>query len=255
MLAPNRLRRLLAEGHDAFGLFCAIPAPVLVEMIGVAGYDFVIIDTEHTLLDPQRLEDMVRAAEAAGSTPLVRVPPRDPNAVLRALDAGAMGVVVPHVSSRADVEEIVAAARYVPQGRRALAGGRTTGFGRLDPVAYLRAANAEVMVVPMIEDATGVEAVEEILTGGGVDAVLPGPGDLSASYGVPWQTRDPAVQDALHRVAQACARHGVPFLAMARTPEARDLWRGRGVRAFVLGEERDIAATALRARLAEHRRE
>jgi 4-hydroxy-2-oxoheptanedioate aldolase len=232
-----------------YGLFCTIPAPALVEMIGCAGYDFVILDSEHTLVDPQQLENLIRAAEATGLTPFVRVPEADPGAALRALDAGARGVVIPHVRRRSDVDDAIRAARYAPDGLRSLNGGRGPGFGLIDPVEYIKQANAEVMVVPLVEDAEGVEAIEEILSGGGVDLVLPGPGDLSQSYGVPWQTRHPKVQQAVHRVHAACADHGVPFAAMTRTPEKQAEWRAAGVRAFVLGEERDLAARALRSHL------
>lgn len=218
-------------------------------MIGCAGYDFVILDSEHALVDPQQLENLIRAAEVTGLTPFVRVPEAGPGAALRALDAGAMGVVIPHVRGRRDVDEAIRAGRYAPQGMRSLNGGRGPGYGLIDPVEYLASANAEIMVIPLIEDAEGVDGIDEILAGGGVDMVLTGPGDLSQSYGVPWQTRDPEVQEAVGRVQAACVERGVPFAAMCRTPEKQLEWRGAGVRAFVLGEERYLAARALRDHL------
>ncbi|MQA62545.1 MAG: siderophore biosynthesis protein SbnG, partial [Actinophytocola sp.] len=90
MLKPNAVKRKLRDGDEVYGLFCSIPAPALVEMVGCAGYDFVVIDSEHTLVDPQQLENLIRAAEAVDLTPFVRVPEADPGAILRALDAGAM---------------------------------------------------------------------------------------------------------------------------------------------------------------------
>ncbi|GAU69011.1 aldolase [Streptomyces sp. NBRC 110611] len=246
MLRPNAVKRKLAEGEEVHGLFCSVPSATLVEMIGCAGYDFVILDTEHTLVDPQQLEHLIRAAEATGLTPFVRVPEADPGAVLRALDAGAMGIVVPHVRTRADVDDAVRAAYYAPKGMRSLNGGRVPGFGLIDLPEYVNRANAEVMLIPLIEDAEGVDAIDGILAGGGIDLVLPGPGDLSQSYGVPWQLRHPRVRDAVQRLRTACAGHGVPFCAMARTPERQAQWRSDGVRAFVLGEASDLAATALR---------
>ncbi|MEU8916887.1 aldolase/citrate lyase family protein [Streptomyces nigrescens] len=191
MLRPNEVRRKLGAGEEVYGLFSTLPEPTMVEMIGCAGYDFVILDTEHTLVDPRRLENLIRAAETAGLTPFVRVPEADPGAVLRALDAGAMGIVVPHVRGRADIDATIRAARYAPEGMRSLNGGRGPGFGRIDPAEYLRRANAEIMVIALLEDAEGIEAIDEILSPGGVDLVLPGPGDLSQSYGVPWPVRHP----------------------------------------------------------------
>lgn len=249
MLRPNEVRRRLAAGEEAYGLFSTLPEPTMVEMIGCAGYDFVILDTEHTLVDPQRLENLIRAAETTGLTPFVRVPEADPGAVLRALDAGAMGIVVPHVRQRADIDATIRAARYAPEGMRSLNGGRGPGFGSIDPAAYLRRANEEIMIVALIEDAEGVEAIDDILSPGGVDLVLPGPGDLSQSYGVPWQVRHPRVREAVTSLSGACARHSVPFCAMSTTPERRAEWRADGVRAFVVGEDRDLTARALRGHL------
>jgi staphyloferrin B biosynthesis citrate synthase len=256
MLKANAVRRRLREGHEVYGLFCSIPAPALVEMIGCAGYDFVILDTEHTLVDPQGLENLIRAAEAVGLTPFVRVPESDPGAILRVLDAGAMGVVVPHIRSRSDVDAAVRAARYAPAGMRSLNGGRGPGFGLIDLTEYVRLANEEVMIIAMIEDAEGVEALPEILSGGaggGIDLVLEGAADLSQSYGVPWQTRHPTVTAALRRIHGICAERDVPYCAIPRTREDHDAWRRAGVTAFVLGEERGLAARALRGHLDEQR--
>jgi 4-hydroxy-2-oxoheptanedioate aldolase len=253
MLKANAVRRKLSEGHEVHGLFCSIPAPALVEMIGCAGYDFVILDSEHTLVDPEGLENLIRAAEAVGLTPFVRVPESDPGAILRALDAGAMGVVVPHIRSRSDVDAAVRAARYAPEGMRSLNGGRVPGFGLIDLTEYVRLANREIMVVAMIEDAEGVEALPEILAGGGIDLVLEGAADLSQSYGVPWQTRHPKVTEAVRRMHAVCTEHGAAFCAIPRTREDHAAWRRAGVTTFVLGEERGLAARALRRHLDEHR--
>lgn len=253
MLRPNAVQAKLSSGEEVYGLFCSIPSPVLVEMIGCAGYDFVILDTEHSLVDPQQLENLVRAAEAVDLTPFVRVPEADPGAVLRVLDAGAMGVVVPHVRRREDVDTTIRAARYAPQGMRSLGSGRGPGFGRIDLAEYVQLANAEIMVVPMIEDADGVDKLPAILAGGGVDLILEGAADLSQSYGLPWQPGHPAVLEAVRRVHQTCTEHAVPFCAIPRRPEHLEQWRNAGVRAFVLGEERGLAFRALRAHLEDHR--
>ncbi|MGD3108859.1 HpcH/HpaI aldolase family protein [Streptomyces sp. YGL11-2] len=249
MLRRNEVRHKLAAGEEVYGLFSTVPEPAVTEMIGCAGYDFTVLDTEHTLVDPQQLENLIRAAETAGLTPFVRVPEADPGAILRALDAGAMGIVVPHVRGRADIDAAVRAARYAPEGMRSLNGGRGPGFGRIEPAEYIRRANAETMLIALIEDAEGVEAIDDILVPGGVDLVLPGPADLSQSYGVPWQLRHPRVQQAVRGIRDACARHAVPFCAMSTTPERRAEWRADGVRAFVLGEDRDLMARALREHL------
>jgi staphyloferrin B biosynthesis citrate synthase len=250
MLQTNRLKQQLREGREIFGLFCSIPSALMVEMIGLAGYDFVIIDTEHTLINPETLEHMLRAAEAVGLTALVRVPNADAGATLRALDAGAYGIVVPHVDSQAQVAAVVKASRYYPQGQRSLNGGRPAAFGRASLVEYMERANAEIMLVPMIESSTAVERIEEIVGQDGIDMLLVGTADLSQSYGLPWQLQHQTVRQAVERIYQAATRRNIPFCAILRRSEELDYWRARQVPAYILGDERGIAFRALQ----EHRK-
>ncbi len=250
MLRPNELRARLAAGRRVHGLINSVPAPLLVEMIGYAGFDFVILDLEHAGVNPQTLEDLIRAAECCGLTPLVRVPGVEPGPILRALDAGAMGIVVPRVRDAGQAREAVRAARYHPLGERGISGGRTTGFGTLPLIEYMAMANREVMVVAMIEDASGVEHIDAIAAVPGIDMVLEGAIDLSQSLGVPGQAQHPSVQDAIHRVAAACRTRGVPFCAIPRASGHYEAWCEAGVAAFLHGDDRGIAAKALRAHLA-----
>lgn len=252
MLKPNRVKQKVAAGEAVYGLFCSIPHPTLVEMIGAADYDFVIIDAEHVLINPETLENMIRAAEVAGLTAFVRVPDKAPNTILKVLDAGAQGVVVPHVRNAEEAREIVKASRYFPQGERSLNGGRPALFGKKNLVAYLEEANAEILVIPMIENREGVENIEEILAVLGVDMILEGAADLSQSYGVPWQTRGEVVREKLQLVQEAAARHGVSYIAIPRAAEDITLLHERGIRAFVLGEERGTAFRALQAHLSQY---
>lgn len=249
MTRPNLLKQKLRRGDTVFGLFCSIPAPASVELAGAAGFDFVIIDTEHTLVNPETLENMLRTAEAVGITPLVRISGTDPKEILRALDGGAQGIVAPCVESAAAMRQIVAACKYHPHGMRSLNAGRPGAFGKNSLADYVVQANEEIMVVPMIESLTGVEHIAAILDVPGVDLVLEGAADLSQSCGLPWRISAPPVQDALHKVHQACVRAAVPYCAIPRADGDYAAWRGRGVSAFVLGDERGIAFRALQAKL------
>lgn len=253
MVRHNQVKRKLDSGALVHGLFCTFPDPHVVEMIACGGYDFVILDTEHTLVDPDRLAHLIRAAESSGLTPFVRVPAHDPGAILRALDAGAMGIVVPQVRSRTDIDAAVEATYYAPVGTRSLGIGRTTGFGLLDGAQTLHRANSEIMLIALIEDAAAVDDIDRILAGGRIDMVLPGPADLSQSLGIPWQLGDPKVRDALWRLRVACTHYGVPYCAMARTPERYTEWRAADVRAFVCGDATAVAAAALRRSLTDLR--
>jgi 4-hydroxy-2-oxoheptanedioate aldolase len=244
MLQANRLKASLAAGREVFGLINSLPLPLMTEMIGHAGFDFVILDLEHVGVNPQTLENMIRAAECAGTTALVRVPAAAPDLILRVLDAGAQGIVVPHVRSRAEAALAVDSTRYHPLGTRGIAGGRTTGFGTLPLPQYMALANRELMVVAMIEDRAGVEAIEDIVAVPGIDMVLEGAIDLSQSLGVPADAQHPSVQAAVARIAQACRARGVPFCAVPRVAGQREHWRAQGVQAFLMGDDR---ATAFRA--------
>ncbi|MEH6433765.1 HpcH/HpaI aldolase family protein [Massilia sp. DD77] len=251
-MRPNLLKRKLGGGDQAFGLFCSIPTPASVELAAMAGFDFVIVDTEHTLINPETLENMLRTAEALGITPLVRIGDgsgADPKEILRALDGGAQGIVAPCVESADAMRRIVAACKYHPQGMRSLNAGRPGAFGRDRLADYVLRANEEIMVVPMIESLAGVRNIEAILAVPGVDLVLEGAADLSQSCGQPWQIGADAVQDALRQVHQACTRAGIPYCAIPRAAGDYARWRAGGVTAFVLGDERGIAFRALRAAL------
>lgn len=251
-MRPNLLKRKLGAGGQVFGLFCSIPAPASVELAATAGYDFVIVDTEHTLINPETLENMIRTAEALGITPLVRISSgsgADAKEILRALDGGAQGVVAPCVESAEAMRRIVAACKYHPQGMRSLNAGRPGAFGRDKLAEYVLKANEEIMVVPMIESLAGVRNIDAILDVPGVDLVLEGAADLSQSCGQPWNIHAPAVQDALRQVHQACARAGIAYCAIPRAEDDHARWRAAGVAAFVLGDERGIAFRALRATL------
>lgn len=250
MLRENKLKRSLEEGKPVFGLLNSIPSPLMVEMIGYAGYDFVVLDMEHVCVNPETLENMVRAAECAGMTALVRVPNAVSETILHALDCGALGVVVPHVRNRAEAEQAVAASRYHPLGNRGISGGRTTGFGAISLPAYFERANAEIMVVAMIEDREGVDNIDDILSVAGIDMVLEGAVDLSQSYGVPGQPQHDKVQAAIGRVALACERHGVRFCSIPRASAQMRSWRARGVQACLLGDDRSVCFRALGAHLA-----
>ncbi|WP_079913362.1 HpcH/HpaI aldolase/citrate lyase family protein [Paenibacillus sp. 32352] len=249
MLRENRLKRKLGLGEAVFGLIGSIPSPVVVEMIGCAGFDFIIIDTEHVLVNPETLEHMIRAAETSGLTPLVRVSEPNPKEILRVLDAGALGIVVPHVETREQAELIVRSCKYGPIGSRSLNSGRAGTFGKYDLTQYIERANEEVMVIPMIESRAGVDHAEMILSVPGIDMVLEGAADLSQSYGIPWQTRSPQVKEGLRQLYASSIKAGVPYCAIPRAAEDYAEWQELGVKSFVLGDERGVSFRALRSHL------
>ena len=255
MLTVNQTRQKVAQGRSAYGLLNAVPTPWMVEMIGHAGYDFVVLDTEHMSTNPESLERMIRAAECASVTPLVRVPGVDRAAIARALDSGAQGIVVPRIRNAEDARDVVQMARYAPAGQRGITGGRTTGFGTLPLKDYLRQANQEVLIVLMIEDQEGIDNREAILGVPGVDWVLPGAVDLSQSLGCPGDPFHSSVNHAIAELAASCRGRPVEFCALPRSPDQLTEWQEWGARAFLLGEDRSLLFKYLKSHLATCRAE
>lgn len=253
MLRRNEFKAALGSGKPLFGLINSVPAPLLVEMLGHAGYDFVVLDLEHVGINPETLENLVRAAECAGVTPLVRVPGTKPELIMRVLDCGAQGVVVPHMADAEGASVAAAASRYHPRGSRGITGGRTTGFGTLSLQDYFALANEEILVAVMIEDRRGVANIDAIASVPGIDLVVEGAIDLSQSYGVPGQAQHPEVQRAISHVAERCMAAGKPFCAVPRAEGQLEAWLRRGVRAFLAGDDRAVAFRALKAHVGDLR--
>ncbi|MGG1612650.1 HpcH/HpaI aldolase family protein [Paenibacillus sp. FSL K6-2441] len=243
-MRPNALKLKINRKQPVFGLFVSIPHPVIVEMIGHAEYDFVIIDCEHASTNMESVEELIRAAELMGVTPLVRVSGVNRSEILKVLDCGAQGIVIPHVKRREQVEEAVRWAYYHPLGSRSLNSGRPGAFAKYSLTEYIREANEAVMVVPMIENVEGIRQCEDILAHPQIGFVLEGAADLSQSLGLPWQTGHPEVRRELERLHAAAQRLGVPYAAVARSREEMRMWAERGVLIYVLGDDRNTAFRA-----------
>jgi 2-keto-3-deoxy-L-rhamnonate aldolase RhmA len=199
-----------ARHKKLVGMQCFTGSPALVEIMGYSGFDWVSIDMEHTSISFGEVEHLTRAAQCAGTIPLVRVMDNDPRLIMRSLDAGAAGVIIPHVQSAAGVQAALAAARFYPEGERGKCGlVRGAKYGA-DGVAwkdYWRKANQNVIVMPLIEDKTGIENLDEILAVEGIDVFWLGAGDLAQSYGVPGAdlTKDPLRSVAKDLIAKSKA--------------------------------------------------
>lgn len=212
-MRANHVKRRLAAGEPSVGTWLALPTPEGAEYVSALGFDWLVVDTEHNPIDIRTLAQMFMATAHSATAPMVRIPWNTPEHFKRALDAGAWGVVVPMVNSRAEAEQAVAAVRYPPRGTRSVGGGRhARGF---DTTAdqYFRHADDQLLLVVQIEHIRGVEHADDILSVPGVDACFIGPNDLAASMGlglgIPLESDEPRVVDAIAHVRQACARHGV----------------------------------------------
>src|SRR5437879_1556986 len=171
LIRENVTKRKLAAGGTVFGIFVPFAEPGLVELCGIAGFDFAILDMEHGAIDVSECEDLIRAAEVVDVTPVVRLSATEAAAILRLLDAGAQGIMVPHVNSREDAERAVAAVRYPPQGHRGAGSQRAAAYGmKLHRRDWVRHANQEMLLIAMLEESDAMEHLADILAVPGIDA-------------------------------------------------------------------------------------
>lgn len=203
----NAVRKALLERRPIFGSWIQVNSPTSAEILAEAGFQWLGIDMEHTDIDTPSLINLLRGLHGRGVVPLARVTTNDIMAIRRPLDMGAMGVLVPLVSTAEDARRAVAAAKFPPQGVRGFSFCRANAWGG-DFDAYVASANDDIAVVVMIETRAGVENIDAILAVEGVDGVFIGPYDLSGSYGIPGQTQAPVVHDACRSVVAACDRAG-----------------------------------------------
>lgn len=229
MLTENRLKTRLAGGGICIGAMLSFPSPPLAELLARAGSDAVIFEAEHGNIELTQIEELTRSCEVAGVTPLCRVPAFRPEIIARTMDAGVMGVIVPHVTNAEDADGIVRCVKYPPRGNRGFGTIRATGYGSIGAREYLERANSQTMAIVMIEDPEGVDNIESILRVDGLDCIFLGRGDLSLSMGYPGQQDALEVSRAVDRVVSATLGAGVTLMVAATEKEAGD-WIKRGAR-------------------------
>ncbi len=223
----TRLKAKLRARELVLGMQHSSGSAAVLELLGRCGFDFVILDMEHTAYSIALVEDLVRAAEAVGLVALVRVLHGDAHLIMQALDTGAQGVLVPHIRTRAECEAVVAAKRFQPLGVRGkTSASRAAGWGTREWSEYEQWANEETLVVPIIEDREAVGALEEILSVPGLELVAVGPGDLSQSYGEPEQgLRARPVMEALERTIAYCEPRGIGVMTIPAPDMSAELVR------------------------------
>ncbi len=234
-MQTNLTKAKLKAGEAVYGCFSRTPDASLVEFLGYQGWDFIIFDGEHGTLSVRDCEDMCRAAEVRGVTPLARVMVNQPHIILRFLDTGVLGVHVPWVNSGAEAEAAVQAIKYHPRGVRGLGGSRAASYGQtMSYGEYVQQANAETLTVIHIETVEAVNALPDILAVADVDVIFVGPTDLSQSLGVPGQGGHPLVQEQIDRIFEMTRKTEVAIGTIAKDAAAARQWRERGARYLVI---------------------
>jgi len=207
-MRTNRVKKVMREGKLALGTYVTFADPQIVEIIGLAGFDAAFIDMEHTDFDLPLVGEMIRAADLSGVTSIIRVPDNDAKLILRLLDMGAEGIIIPHVAGIEGAKRAVAAVRYPPLGQRGASGGsRAARFGAVPWEEHVRQSNEEILLSVMTEDERGIRDIEKIAALDGIDLVSIGPSDFSESMGIRDRS-DPRLRARLKELADGIKKVG-----------------------------------------------
>ena len=210
MRKQNVLKQRLKNGEVVFGPWCVIPSPSIINIICSAGMDFVIIDMEHGPTDFQNAEDMVRAAESENCCPLIRVGQRSELTILKGLDIGAQGLLIPHVENRENVQEIIRFSKYYPDGVRGFSPyTRAGGYGYLGIEKHAEKENEETLIGVILEGKEGIQNIDSILETKNIDLIYIGAYDLSQAMGMPGQVQHPAIKKEMENCIRKIRDRGV----------------------------------------------
>jgi 4-hydroxy-2-oxoheptanedioate aldolase len=244
-LGTERLRN-----GPAFGTFQTLPSTVVAEGLGRMGYDFVIVDLQHGSAGWEGLLEIIMGIEKGGALPIVRVGWNDPMQIMRALDLGAVGVVVPMVSSAEEAERAVSATRYAPEGTRSIGPIRH----HCVPEGHVyspEAMNREILCFPMIESAEALGNIEAIAAVPGIAGLFFGPFDMALSLGLDLAPFAPEVDTALDRTVALCETNGIVAATVALSVDGAEALYARGVRMVALGSDLAMITAGARKEAAE----
>jgi 4-hydroxy-2-oxoheptanedioate aldolase len=235
-MRPNHVLRAWRTGGQTVGAWLSIDSAFAAEAMAHVGFDWLCVDMQHGLADYATCVAMMQAISTTSTIPFVRVPWNDPSIIMRVLDGGAYGVVVPLINNKADAERAVSAMRYPPAGGRSSGPARAAMYGG---AGYQQWANDELACIVMIETAEGIEKLDEILSVPGVDAAYIGPSDLAYAIGLQptGDNDDPKHAATVNRIFDACKRHKVAPGIHTGSVEYTTRYLKQGFQMVTLGSE------------------
>jgi len=246
-MRENRLKRKLQQGEVVFGPFMNCAYPALIEICGLAGFDFAVIDLEHGALNTLVAEDLCRAADCTGIAPIVRVRKNDAPQIQRALDIGSAGVQVPQIETKADAEAAVRGAKYSPMGARGLSFATRAGLYTAAGTGITNQMNEESLTIVHVEGERGIANIAEIVSVPHIDVIFLGPYDLSQSLGIPGQIGDRRVIELMQNAVSTIRSAGKAVGTFADNPEIAKRWVDAGVQYIGLGVDVAIFLQACQA--------
>jgi 2-keto-3-deoxy-L-rhamnonate aldolase RhmA len=255
-MTPNPIRRRWQAGQPALGTFVFSTDPANVEIAGRAGFDFVTVDLEHAPLGIEHAAGHIRAAAAAGIAALVRVPNNDIGLMSKLLDLGAHGLMLPHFGKgAAETRAFAELLRYAPAGDRpSCTGVRAASYGVGSYADYVKHVNADVLGIGLVEDVEVIARLDALLKEVKIDAVMPGPGDLSTSMGLHGQPTHPQVKQAVADVIASARRAGLRAGMYLNSPAEIEDWRPLKLDFYVYLIDTKVLALAYAAAIAGMRK-
>jgi 4-hydroxy-2-oxoheptanedioate aldolase len=245
-IPENVFKRGLAEGRQQIGLWCTLPSAYATEMVAGAGFDWLLLDTEHSPGDVLTVLAQLQALASYSVSPVVRPAVNDLVLIKRFLDIGVQSLLIPNVQNAAEAREAVAAVRYPPGGKRGVAGlTRATRFGRV--AGYMAQADSQMCVLVQVESKAALDEIEAIAAVDGVDGMFIGPADLAASLGYPGQSGHPAVIEAIEGALARIAASGVPSGILASDAAYARRCMALGTRFTAVGLDVEILARGAEA--------
>ncbi len=241
-MRTNKVKAKMRAGKKAFGCQLVFPSATLIELMGYAGFDYVFLDGEHGVFTLKDIEEMCRAADLVGLTPIARVSNTEPSTILQFLDRGIMGIMGPHIITKDDAEAFTKACFFAPGGSRSFGGGRGNNYGvqasGRERRTFMEQVNEEILPIALLEDAQALQNLPEILKVEHLELFAFGPNDLAQSIGLPGEPDHPRVVEAI-RQATLQIRAAGKKLKSDVTAEARtnDLFL-EGAKEFLRETER-----------------
>ena len=247
----NAILEKFRRGEPSLGIISHLLSAPAIEVLAYTGMDYVLIDLEHSPIGAEHAARLVGVAQGAGLAPLVRVDGIGRSQILKMLDAGAAGLVVPQLETVEQARELVGYAKFPPLGNRGYCPTRDGGWGSgscyergMD--GYMAEANASTLLIPQCETAGCLEHIEEIAAVEGVDGIFIGPFDLSIALGIPGQFGDPLLTEGIERVRRACAAAGKLCIMYAGSGEAAKRYFDQGFPSVAAGLDIEVLKLAVR---------
>lgn len=233
-MPSNRILARMKEGRPATGCQIAFPSSALIELIGISGLDFVLIDGEHGTFSWESLEEMCRVSDLAGITAIARVPNIDQSTILRYLDRGVQGILGPGIDNREQAQQLVEACYYAPIGKRGLGGApRAANYATLADRTYLDQSNSEILVVAFLEHSEAITNLDDILSVEGIHSYYVGPQDMSVSLGLGGQPNHPRIIEITDHVRKAVKSVGKHYFGDIVIAERASNFFLDGIRLFI----------------------